>query len=467
MSIDQHKRHEGTEYQMGSVGAALTSALPRGRRPRRELKRETFKTSRLLEYFSQKELTLQTGHEPNRWPEVVLKELLDNALDACEEAGTLPEITVSVTSDAIRVEDNGPGLASSVIEGVLDFAVRTSSKDHYISPTRGAQGNALKTLLGIPYVLSDGHPAPIAIASHGKCYTITVSLDRIAQQPQIHLATKPATVKTGTSVEVPVSTLKPSAFVPLVQGYSCFNPHATIVLEQGTDRLVFARTTTAWTKWRPSDPTSPHWYTAEQLRNLIAAYVHQERQGGSALFVRDFLAQFRGLSSTVKRKEVLSNLPLVGTHLRDLVRDGDLDRRVITTLLKRMQDASKPVPPTALGVLGDRHLKTWLETYGGKVTETFKYKRAADVSDASGLPFVVEVAFVGRKDRQPRRLVTGLNFAPTLVDPFRAFKDYGLGLDGLLSQLMVEVTDPVTVVVHLTSPHLRFSDRGKSSLEAV
>src|SRR5687767_2860838 len=103
------------------------------------LQRDTFRTSRLLEYFSEKELTLQTGHPPHRWPEVVVKELVDNGLDACEEAGTLPEITVELKSDSITVTDNGPGLPGDVITGVLDFTVRASSKDAYISPTRGAQ----------------------------------------------------------------------------------------------------------------------------------------------------------------------------------------------------------------------------------------------------------------------------------------------------------------------------------------
>ena len=51
------------------------------------LTRQTFRMSRLLEYFSEKELVLQTGHERDRWPEAVLKELLDNALDAAIDRG--------------------------------------------------------------------------------------------------------------------------------------------------------------------------------------------------------------------------------------------------------------------------------------------------------------------------------------------------------------------------------------------
>ena len=115
------------------------------------LQRRNFQTSRLLEYFTEKELTLQTGHEPDRWPEVILKELLDNALDACETHGILPEIRVTTGDGAIRVQDNGPGLSADVVRGVIDFGVRVSSKDAYISPTRGAQGKG--PLLNGPKVL--------------------------------------------------------------------------------------------------------------------------------------------------------------------------------------------------------------------------------------------------------------------------------------------------------------------------
>ncbi len=60
------------------------------------LERETFSTSRLLDFVSEKELTMQCGHGPDAWPLVVVKELIDNALDGCEEQGIAPEITVTV-----------------------------------------------------------------------------------------------------------------------------------------------------------------------------------------------------------------------------------------------------------------------------------------------------------------------------------------------------------------------------------
>ena len=37
----------------------------------------------------------------------VAKELIDNALDNCEEIGTLPEITITLGEDSLTVIDNG------------------------------------------------------------------------------------------------------------------------------------------------------------------------------------------------------------------------------------------------------------------------------------------------------------------------------------------------------------------------
>jgi Histidine kinase-, DNA gyrase B-, and HSP90-like ATPase len=97
------------------------------------LERTTFRTSRLLEFCSRKELVAQTGHEPEAWPLVVLKELVDNALDACEEAGVAPEIGVQVEPRAITVADNGPGMPPETITNILDFSSRVSSREAYVA----------------------------------------------------------------------------------------------------------------------------------------------------------------------------------------------------------------------------------------------------------------------------------------------------------------------------------------------
>src|SRR5512139_4066977 len=52
-----------------------------------------------------------------------VKEAVDNALDACEEAGILPEIRVEVRErdgkSRVVVEDNGPGIVESQIARIF------------------------------------------------------------------------------------------------------------------------------------------------------------------------------------------------------------------------------------------------------------------------------------------------------------------------------------------------------------
>ena len=85
-----------------------THASPKGLVPL--LQRTTFRTSREMDFFSEKELVTQTGHEIEDWPLVFIKETIDNALDACEEADIPPEISVKADVTGITVKDNGTGL---------------------------------------------------------------------------------------------------------------------------------------------------------------------------------------------------------------------------------------------------------------------------------------------------------------------------------------------------------------------
>jgi len=166
------------------------------------LARTTFKTSRLLDFCSEKELIAQTGHRPAQWPLVVLKELTDNALDACEEANTAPKITITVDKIGITVADNGPGIPTETVKGVLDFSVRVSSREAYVSSTRGAQGNALKTIIAMPFVL-DGRRGRVEIEARGTRHIITLEVDHIRQEPVIRREEAESKIRVGTVVRVP------------------------------------------------------------------------------------------------------------------------------------------------------------------------------------------------------------------------------------------------------------------------
>ena len=113
--------------------------------PVHKIERVAFTTSRLMEFCTEKELVAQIGHESYEWPRVVVKELVDNGIDACEEAEVPPVIKVTITSGKsgrrtrIVIEDNGPGIPTETITGIIDYNIRISSRDAYISPTLDAK----------------------------------------------------------------------------------------------------------------------------------------------------------------------------------------------------------------------------------------------------------------------------------------------------------------------------------------
>jgi DNA topoisomerase VI subunit B len=115
-----------------------------------------------------------------------VKESIGNALDASEEARLAPEIDVNVSErrGAIKIADNGPGIAPTTVADFIDYTVRVSSREAYANPTRGAQGNALKTILAMPFVL-DGNRGFTSIESRGVCHSIWFKVNQLRQEPTI------------------------------------------------------------------------------------------------------------------------------------------------------------------------------------------------------------------------------------------------------------------------------------------
>lgn len=429
--------------------------------------RVTFTTSRLLDFFSEKELTAQTGHGIAQWPLVILKELVDNALDACEEAQAAPEVAVTVDAEGITVADNGPGIPAETVAGVLDYSVRVSSREAYAAPDRGAQGNALKTIMAMPYVL-DRSAASVTVTARGTRHDITVRTDQVRQVPVIDHRQHPADAKTGTRITVAwpdsASSILDFArprFLQIAEDYAWLNPHLKVTVRwprggAGDGYLKFAPTAADWPKWRPSDPTSPHWYTAQQLERLIAAYVsHPAHQGMS---VREFLTGFRGLTSSAKTKQVLAETGMTRTALRDLA-DGAFDSAAIAALLAAMRSRSRPVKPSQLGVIGTGHLAARFAAAGAEM-DSYAYRKVE--GEQGGQPYVVETAFAWRPDLGRRRLVTGVNWSPGLANQFRQLGKLGDSLDTLLERQ--RAGEDVILVIHLAKPVISYADRGKSAV---
>jgi hypothetical protein len=430
-----------------------------------KLERVAFTVSRLVEFSSIKELTAQTGHPPEDWPMVVLKEVVDNALDACEEAKIAPEITIAVSTHRIIrivITDNGPGLPAETIEKILDYSVRVSSREAYVSPSRGQQGNALKCIIAMPFAL-DGKRGSTVIEAHGQAHRIAFTMDPIRREPKVSHEVVPSDIQNGTRITVhwpfnashPLSAAK-ACFVQMACRYSTFNPHLTMRASwDGEEFLNISATGSDWRKWRTCDPTSAYWYKIDHFERCMSAHVARDLdQGRSGRTVREFVSEFRGLARSGKQKLVLAETGAANVPLATFFAGG---RDGTASLLRSCKRHTKPVKPEDLGIVGEAHLRTHCQIRGG-APESFRYKRHLGMTE-SGLPYVVEAAFAFAPGRLPWQLITGVNFSVGVVNPFER-----TGLTQILADQHVNNWQPVILILHYTCPRVEFLDRGKGAL---
>ena len=119
-----------------------------------------------------------------------VKEAVDNALDACEEAGILPEIWVHVEeSEAGRyrvgIQDNGPGIVSKQIPLIFGKLLY-GSKFHRLRMSRGQQGIGISAA-GMYGVLTTGKPVKIIskTAARKPAHYYELRIDTKLNKPEI------------------------------------------------------------------------------------------------------------------------------------------------------------------------------------------------------------------------------------------------------------------------------------------
>jgi hypothetical protein len=444
------------------------SVLIPAKRQAPTLERVAFKTDRLGEFVGRRELTAQIGHPPEEWPFVLLKEAVDNALDACEEVLGAPRlhIDVSTVRGSVTVTDNGPGIAAQTVRDILDYTARVSSREAYVSPTRGAQGNALKTVLAMPFAL-DSNSGTSVIESRGVRHEITFHVDQLRQRPVIDHQETRSVLQKGTRLRVDLACSvlfdARSRFLQIADDFAWLNPHLDLtVIWDGVEQVRHKPSDPAWKKWRAGDPTSAHWYDEPRLTRYIAAHVARDQDHGRDRTVREFIAELRGFSGSAKQKQVLDRTNLTRAPLASLFGpDGSPDSDYIADLLHALKTVSKKVKPLDLGLIGKEHLLACFKAVGLEA-ETFKYHKA--VGEHEGLPWVVETAFGWCPSLEQRRIVAGVNWSAALGNPFRSFGQTGEGLETLLAELRAGRNEPIVFVLHFACPRTQYTDRGKSAI---
>jgi hypothetical protein len=406
-----------------------------------------------------------------------------------------------VTADAsgITVTDNGPGLPESTLRSAMDFLVRASNREAYVAPDRGAQGNAMKTLIAMPGVI-DPQYGQLIVRAHGKLHTIVCRPNPISQCADLTIATATVRRTQGTMVRLEwaprvnrsgaavwpfagdLNITEPQAMSPvlrLIEGFALFNPHAKFTLNWFKKKFTWTPTNTTWNKWKPNRPTSAHWYELSHFERLIGAYVTHDKYAGTDRLVSEFIAEFDGLTGSQKRAKVLTDTGMQRAHISDLVTTNGFHSDRIGALLAAMIRHTRPVNPKLLGILGEDHLRTRLLAMGVKPA-SFQYQRTLggskckkspiDNTNKAGfiadLPYVIEVAFGWLGDTAPdeRRIYTGVNWSAAINNPFRTFGTTGEGLEAVLSDMKVGAQEPVAFVIHLAHPRVEYTDRGKSAI---
>ncbi|MGA8258765.1 MAG: DNA topoisomerase VI subunit B [Arenicellales bacterium] len=122
-----------------------------------------------------------------------VKEAVDNALDACEEAGILPEIRVEVSASRhdddvflVAVEDNGPGIVEEQLARIFGKLLY-GSRFHKLAQSRGQQGMGIAAA-GMYAQLTTGKPLHVLSRVKGepKATEMYVSIDTARNRPAMH-----------------------------------------------------------------------------------------------------------------------------------------------------------------------------------------------------------------------------------------------------------------------------------------
>jgi DNA topoisomerase VI subunit B len=190
--MSTHKSPASRSKNTNPRAASAVTAVEMGARTREISVSEFFTKNRHLLGFDNPRKALLT----------CVKEAVDNALDACEEAGILPEVTVQLevvavgsaarppasqaTRFRVTVTDNGPGIVRQQIPKIF-AKLLYGSKFHRLRMSRGQQGIGISAA-GMYGQLTTGKPVKIIsrIGPKASAHYFEVQIDTKKNEPLVH-----------------------------------------------------------------------------------------------------------------------------------------------------------------------------------------------------------------------------------------------------------------------------------------
>jgi len=167
-----------------------------------------------------------------------VKEAVDNALDACEEAGILPVVQITIeqiseTHFRVMVEDNGPGIVRKQIPSIFGQLLY-GSKFHRLRMSRGQQGIGISAA-GMYGLLTTGRPVKITsrTSSRSSAHHYELQIDTRKNRPDIIVdEVVNWDVPHGTRVEIELEAKYQrgrQSVDDYLQQTAIANPHVTLI----------------------------------------------------------------------------------------------------------------------------------------------------------------------------------------------------------------------------------------------
>ncbi len=414
------------------------------------------KNRHLLGFDSKKKALLMT-----------VKEAVDNSLDACQEAGVLPEVSVEIfdmQNDRFKVivEDNGPGIVKKQIPNIF-AKLLYGSKFHSMIQARGQQGIGISAAV-LYSQLTTGKPAKI---------TSKISPKNPAQYYELHIDTqhnKPEIVKEetvnwvkdhGTRIELDLEAAyqKGSQSVDeYLKQTAIANPHVTIIYTNPkAEQIIFARATDQIPVQAKAIKPHPYGVELGMLLKMLKA-TH-------ARTLQSFLTEEFSRVGSQTAKEICENAALLPNS-----KPSQMTREMAEKLMKGIQETKLIMPPTdCLSPIGEELLEKGLRK---EINAEFFCATSRQPAVYRGNPFILEcgVAFGGDLPKEERATIFRFaNRVPLLYQEGACaiteavtetnWKPYGLQQSGNSIPI-----GAIVISVHMASVWVPFTSESKEAI---
>ncbi|WP_254764435.1 DNA topoisomerase VI subunit B [Natrinema marinum] len=215
-----------------------------------------------------------------------VKEAVDNALDAAEEAGILPDIYVEIqeAGDYYRliVEDNGPGLTKESLPKVFGKLLY-GSRFHAREQSRGQQGIGISAAV-LYSQLTSGKPAKITSRTQGSSEAeyFELIVDTDENEPEISVeetTTWDRPHGTRIELEMEANMRARQQLHDYIKHTAVVNPHARLELREPQEHFKFERATDQLPEETEEIRPHPHGVELGTVMKMLAATDSQTVSG--------------------------------------------------------------------------------------------------------------------------------------------------------------------------------------------